>query len=508
MPIKPVSGEIKSQEINNNLSYLDSKIEQTRTGPIDTVTSVAQLNSKYPNGANGTVVVLEPDGETGFEYTWTDGAWKKGAIRQTQGILDKSISSEKLSESVENGTDLMVVGKNEGNFYNMENKMSYPGGTGGSDQVFFDVDEVETGKRYKIDCTEAFPGPSRPSFILEGRSENLNGSCTIEFDYDISSRCLLVIEPYDSSNNKITTIYKGIDENSNHFKEYIEAAGMDKIALQQILFNQNVSGKQHAYFWNFNIYDGYEAPSNLKLKIENLERRVSSVEEKNEMSCIIIDFDYTPENFNDLNISLTLDEYGFPFKFNAGALENMTNQMIVQSLVRRGCEVGTYFNDAAYLPTDEQLENDEMKTDSYVRRAVELQDSNGFNDQIVWSNRQFKTGVALKKSIEKYGYIYERLRGMNEFLPEKIEKGKLNTIKVSDNNTNWYQHTLDLIDASVNQGRSCAVFTHKVIGEDDNSGLNTSIETWRIILDRIRNYVDEGKAKVITYREYYRIFSE
>lgn len=115
MPIKPVSGEINSQEINNNLSYLDSKIEQTRTGPIDTVTSVAQLNSKYPNGANGTVVVLESDGRTGYEYTWTDGAWKKGAVRQSQGISNNSLTTEKYKNSSIDiaKTNFLVEGENK-----------------------------------------------------------------------------------------------------------------------------------------------------------------------------------------------------------------------------------------------------------------------------------------------------------------------------------------------------------------------------------------------------------
>lgn len=115
MPIKPVSGEIDSQEINNNFSYLDSKIEQTRTGPLDTLTSLAQLNQKYPNGANGTVVVLEPDGETGYEYTWTDGAWKKGAVRQSQGIPDNSLTNEKYRKAsiTEDKTAFLEIGLNK-----------------------------------------------------------------------------------------------------------------------------------------------------------------------------------------------------------------------------------------------------------------------------------------------------------------------------------------------------------------------------------------------------------
>lgn len=93
MPIKPVSGEIKSQEINDNLSYLESLVLQANGGPIDEVSSVSELNSKYPNGANGVVLV------DGVVYLWNGNSWfTNGTIYQNQGLSDNSIDTEKYKD--------------------------------------------------------------------------------------------------------------------------------------------------------------------------------------------------------------------------------------------------------------------------------------------------------------------------------------------------------------------------------------------------------------------------
>ena len=91
MAIKPVSGEIRAQVINDNLSYLESLALQANGGPIDEVSSVSELNNKYPNGANGIVLVA------GVIYLWNGASWfTKGTI-YNQGILaNLSIKSEKV----------------------------------------------------------------------------------------------------------------------------------------------------------------------------------------------------------------------------------------------------------------------------------------------------------------------------------------------------------------------------------------------------------------------------
>ncbi|MEQ7217819.1 SGNH/GDSL hydrolase family protein [Vagococcus fluvialis] len=90
MAIKPVSGEVKSQDINDNLSYLDSKLDQVNGGPLGSLGSVAELNQKYPNGANGFFII------DGHMYFWENNKWVDKGVYQAKEIADRSIPSEKI----------------------------------------------------------------------------------------------------------------------------------------------------------------------------------------------------------------------------------------------------------------------------------------------------------------------------------------------------------------------------------------------------------------------------
>lgn len=95
MPIQPVSGEIKAQPLNDNFSFLDSKVDQVSGGPKETFISESALKSKYPNGSNSAMLVLESDGKTGYLYTWNGTMWSKGLLYQSQGVADGQINVDK-----------------------------------------------------------------------------------------------------------------------------------------------------------------------------------------------------------------------------------------------------------------------------------------------------------------------------------------------------------------------------------------------------------------------------
>ena len=102
MPIQPVSGEIKAQPLNDNFSYLDSKVDQVNGGPRETFTSESALKSKYPNGLNSVMLVTDANGANGYLYTWNGTAWIKGPLYQAAGIADKSVTATKLAEQFNN----------------------------------------------------------------------------------------------------------------------------------------------------------------------------------------------------------------------------------------------------------------------------------------------------------------------------------------------------------------------------------------------------------------------
>lgn len=94
MAIKPVSGEIKSQEINDNLSYLDSKTNNISKGaPAGTYATVALLTAAYPNGNTNIYVVTT----TGNWHYWNGSAWEIGGKYQETGIADDAVTGQKLA---------------------------------------------------------------------------------------------------------------------------------------------------------------------------------------------------------------------------------------------------------------------------------------------------------------------------------------------------------------------------------------------------------------------------
>lgn len=94
MPLIPVSGKIFSQDINNNFSYLETRINDNLNGsPKEVFSTLNALKAKYPNGADGIYLVLE----NGHIYywnstTWTDAGAYQSAIATRENADDQVIS--------------------------------------------------------------------------------------------------------------------------------------------------------------------------------------------------------------------------------------------------------------------------------------------------------------------------------------------------------------------------------------------------------------------------------
>lgn len=82
---------------NSNLAnkadktYIDDYLSQVSYVP-ETVASLDELKTKYPNGKPGLFVTAD----NGHKYIWTDGAWKDVGVYQSNGIVDESIEDIKI----------------------------------------------------------------------------------------------------------------------------------------------------------------------------------------------------------------------------------------------------------------------------------------------------------------------------------------------------------------------------------------------------------------------------
>lgn len=101
MPIKPVSGKIEAQTINDNLSYLESVFKNVDKGsPKGVYATLTELQTAFPAG-NSNIYLVTADGKW---YYWSGSAWTAGGVYQSTGIAPNSITIDK--------TTFISVGKN------------------------------------------------------------------------------------------------------------------------------------------------------------------------------------------------------------------------------------------------------------------------------------------------------------------------------------------------------------------------------------------------------------
>lgn len=93
MPIQPITGQIKAQPLNDNFSFLESKISNIgNASPKGTYDTLADLKNAYPNGTTGIYVVLAD----GNWYYWNGTAWTSGGVYQSTGLAKRSVSFQNL----------------------------------------------------------------------------------------------------------------------------------------------------------------------------------------------------------------------------------------------------------------------------------------------------------------------------------------------------------------------------------------------------------------------------
>lgn len=377
-------------------------------------------------------------------------------------------------------------------------------------------------KKYRIDTTSAYTQLKKPYVALSGTTGitfDIAPNTTYEFKCDVEQSTAKGVFTFLIKNGTTTvdTQYGGFNAGeTSELKTFTTPAGANKFEISLFGFNENISGEHHLTISNLSLKTVIPQDPNIITRTEALEAtvggiddRVSNLENVPTKSYFILDFDYGPTSWADLNITTVLDDFGYPFKFNFGPTADPD---IAWALVKRGCEMSTYYNEPAYLPTDAQMKStnptDIAKVDAYVKQALTVQYGLNYRDQLTWSTRQFTTGVALENALKKYGYAIQRLRAGLTLLPTSVRRNKLTKFFVSDNTTNWYQHTLDGIDLAIANGGSLAIFTHRLVPADDASGINIVDSQYRLILNKIKGYVDAGQAEVVTYKQYFELFKD
>lgn len=517
---------VPNYDINMTIKGILSDLSQKGIDISDLRTKLDEIDDKHTTQLKkkiGGGVKAEPEDLSAKTLGLVTGTG--GPINLLSIPQDDSVTRAKLDATLESEIDLLFPpdpNKNAMAPINSAQKtVSWFNDCGNPENATYSEPIVGGIKEYHIDTTSDFTQLQKPYVTLNGAKGiafDIKPSTTYEFRCDVgraTARGVFTLLMENGTNvldTQYCTFKAGATSATTTFTT---PAGANKFEISLFGFDENITGEHHLKISNLSLKtvipqdpDIIARTGALETTVTEIDDRVSNLENVLTKSYFILDFDYSPQSWDDLNIKTVLDEFGYPFKFNFGPT---TNADIAWALVRRGCEMSTYYNDGAFLPTDEQLNSTEptdiAKVDAYVKQALTVQYELNYRDQLTWSTRQFKTGVALENALKKYGYSIQRLRALKTLLPTSMGRNKLTKFYVSDNTTNWYQHTLEGIDLAIANGGSLAIFTHKLVPADDASGINIMDSQYRLILNKIKGYVDAGQAEVITYRDYFEKFS-
>jgi len=167
-----ITGQLKTLNLDKvGRAYLDVLLSTwSGGGPKDLFYSVNALLQTYPNGTNGPILVFDTAfSEGAHSFFWKDGQWIDLGMYQGDGIKDKSVTREKLSDELQN--KIMEEWAEDSILYGLVDK---------DGRCVFSIDKNGIVKIHKLDLTNnlEFDANSIKQISIEN---------TVDIDEDISA---------------------------------------------------------------------------------------------------------------------------------------------------------------------------------------------------------------------------------------------------------------------------------------------------------------------------------
>ncbi len=224
---------------------------------------------------------------------------------------------------------------------------------------------------------------------------------------------------------------------------------------------------------------------------------------------ILLNFDDCLKD-NDNRFELVWGEYGFK-----ATAYTMPSPELIKKLNEAGWDISTYNNRPGFLPPDDTINNmseeNLEKWLKYVSVNKAEQEKLGVANPILWACRQNRWGKALEYAVRRCGYKIARGGGQDE--PEypyitKFEKGDLRTSPFEIFKDN-IEEVKKRIDYAIEKKYALNIFTHLIspLGEDCGKWDCTE-ETYRKMLDYLKEKTQAGLLECVTYKEFYEICSK
>ena len=302
-----------------------------------------------------------------------------------------------------------------------------------------------------------------------------------------------------SQNEDLPTIYEPYDVGNKGVKTYNSVPEL-KDRVEKLEKNQD---------------------SELVSKVKNLEtiilpninNRLETLENKSifDKGAIVFSFDAMAENDKRIDI---LSDYGFVANGNTGNYTgfNQSKVNLVKQLRLCGWDISTYSAiDWVYAIYGEESLSDNISDEiqeawnEYVRKAHENEKLHGIFNTISWACRQSKYCKGLENALKKYGYKMARgsyTIGEKYFYYDSEFRKNIASFSIYPNTVTSAKNA---IDYAAKNKVGIVLFSHQIFDTVDeaNSNFGTTENVLREICDYVKNYVDEDKIDVLTFRDIY-----
>lgn len=254
-------------------------------------------------------------------------------------------------------------------------------------------------------------------------------------------------------------------------------------------------------------YDNFMLSINKPLPAKYEEYYVrAKVQEEDKISRILIAFDACNDILRDPRYDLVKKGYGYNFTFS---LSGSITDAQLKDAIKDGLDFGTYSGENWPVDTlggssvNSDSQKDVAKWDSYVYNALKRDEGVKAYNPVAWFSRQGISGSNLERACKKYGY--KMIRGFNwgEQYPNRYFDGTKYVVPTQEVTDDTYQTAIQNIEEAVTLKQDICLLSHSLIDNPNGLYADVTSSSWIAVLNKIKELVDTGKAKVVTFREYY-----
>ena len=251
-------------------------------------------------------------------------------------------------------------------------------------------------------------------------------------------------------------------------------------------------------------YTPYSEVSITTVETTDLNERVLALEHKSDTTYVLISFDDQTQMYADR--FPVMQEYGFPFTFAINnnfeiddGFSSETAKNAFFAMLNYGCDFAQYsVSQTATPPTSTSTV---QEWEDALRPLYEKLNSKGLYPSTYFARQNVLYDNAIT-ALKNIGFSIAR-SGMyspenNYRWIESFDDNRFNT-PVYIVNSDTLSNCKAYLDDCIENGWSIAFMTHRLTGADEN---NCDITTFRSLMDYIKDYVDEGKCKVVTYQQF------